>query len=485
MLSFRGKGQWEGPRFQAMPAPSRAGEAYDTASLLGAGRGEAPERASFGQLACHSRLLLLQGPNGPFFSRLRTVLEMGGSKVWKVNFNAGDDLFYRGDRVIRFADPMPMWEQCLRDLVLRLRIEAIVVFGSARRHHRIAERVAQRLGIPFWVFEEGYVRPDYITLERGGVNAESPIAPLNLDDMPAPTAEAKRRTFDNAFRKMAWYSFWYFAAGMALQGRYPEYRHHKPFRLQEVGLWMRAAYRKRSYRKLERPVVQRLLSEGHPPFFVVALQVHNDSQIRLYSPWRRVEDFIEWTIHSFAHHAPGDTTLVIKHHPMDRGHRDYSMSICTLAARYGVENRVAYVHDVHLPSLLQRCDGVVTINSTTGLQALYHRVPVMILGRCFYDKEGLTYQGSLDAFWKNPPPVDMNAYRRFRNYLIHVSQINSSFYADTQPGLVESAPNWFRRLPARLACFGGLVAMDSFSWPSIHLSEILTLVQSACAWLVG
>jgi capsular polysaccharide export protein len=62
---------------------------------------------------------------------------------------------------------MVTWSDWLRKLVIRTRVEAIVVFGSSRRHHRIAAGIAQELGLDFWA-EEGYLRPDFITLEPGG-----------------------------------------------------------------------------------------------------------------------------------------------------------------------------------------------------------------------------------------------------------------------------------------------------------------------------
>lgn len=438
---------------------------------------------SIQSLAQHSRVLLLQGPNGPFFAGLGRCLKNLGIQVWKVNFDGGDDFFYRGDEVIRFAEPMHLWPMLLRDLLIKLQIDAIVVFGSARRHHRIAARVAKTMGIAFWVFEEGYIRPNYITLEKNGVNADSPLTGVPLRDIPSVPAMARRRTFKHPFAKMAWYSFCYFAAGLLLAHRYPDYRHHKPFGLHEAALWIRAAYRKYKYRWQERGQVKALLSDAHPPFFLVALQVYNDSQIRIHSPWRRIEDFIEWTIHSFAHNAPRDTILVIKHHPMDRGHTNYAAVIDQCAQRFGAVGRVVYVHDAHLPSLLHRCDGLVTINSTTGLQAMYHRVPVITLGRCFYDKEGLTYQGSLDDFWNDPKPVDMAAYRRFRNYLIYTTQINSSFYADATLSEGGEGKRWHRRWRVRFACVVGLVLADSLF--DREFSSVLSVLHWASNWLVG
>ncbi|UDM53344.1 capsule biosynthesis protein [Cupriavidus sp. MP-37] len=424
-----------------------------------------PDQAGFGQLTRYRRVLLLQGPNGPFFARLRDYLHGAGLCVCKVNFNGGDDLFYREGDVVRFNRPMVEWEAFLRNLLATRGIDAIVVFGNHRRQHRIAARLAQSLDIGFWVFEEGYVRPDYITLEPGGVNADSPLTALTTAEVPKIERPVRARRFQHSFRLMACYSFLYFAGGMIGAGRYPYYRHHKPFGLIELAKWVRAGYRKHLYRWQERDLRKCLLASEHPHFFLVALQVYNDSQIRVHSPWRRIEDFIEWTVHSFAQHAPADSVLVVKHHPMDRGHTDYATAIEACAARFGVSQRVLYIHDAHLPSLLHRCMGLVTINSTTGLQALFHRVPVIALGRCFYAKPGLTYQGSLDEFWNDPGSVDTSAYTRFRSYLTRVSQINSSFYADEMllPVPANRGRRAHRFVPARLFCAAGLVIADAYS----------------------
>lgn len=444
-----------------------------------------PERAGFHQLAKYRHVLLLQGPNGPFFARLRDYLESAGRRVSKVNFNGGDDLFYRRGAIVRFTEPMPKWEVFLREMLVEQHIDAIVVFGSSRRHHRIAARLANDMGIDFWVFEEGYVRPDYITLEAGGVNAASPIVAWELGAMPSIQRPVQRRKFNRAFGKMAWYSFLYFSGGIGRRRRYPHYRHHKPFSLHELALWLRAAFRKHLYHRQEREITARLLTENHPPFFLVALQVHNDSQIRVHSPWRRIEDFIEWTVYSFAHYASSDCLLVIKHHPMDRGHTNYAKAVAECAVSSGVANRVVYIHDAHLPSLLQRCSGLVTVNSTTGLQALYHRVPVIALGRCFYAKPGLTYQGSLDTFWSNSQPVDTRTFTRFRNSLIYASQINSSFYADTTLVDVPEKRFHLHGLCARFLSVCGLLTVDVAGLDSLNISPVMRWASGLVLALIG
>jgi capsular polysaccharide export protein len=139
-------------------------------------------------------------------------------------------------------------------------------------------------------------------------------------------------------------------------------------------------------------------------------------------------------VESFARHASKDDWLVIKHHPMDRGHIHYGKPIAGLISETGLCGRLHYVHDMHVPTLFDHCKGVVTANSTAGLQALDHELPIKTLGRAFYDKPGLTFQGDLDSFWTTPWKPDRDLYLRFRAWTIATTQINSSFYADSTFG---------------------------------------------------
>ena len=49
------------------------------------------------------------------------------------------------------------------------------VFGDWRPLHREAVLLARVRGIRVWAYEEGYLRPDYITMEQGGVNGLSSL----------------------------------------------------------------------------------------------------------------------------------------------------------------------------------------------------------------------------------------------------------------------------------------------------------------------
>jgi capsule polysaccharide modification protein KpsS len=177
----------------------------------------------------------------------------------------------------------------------------------------------------------------------------------------------------------------------------------------------------------------------HRRWFLVPLQVHNDSQVLDHSRFASVASFIEEVVASFAEHAPPGSCLVIKHHPMDRAYTDYTRLLRDLRARHQLGKRLVYLHDQHLPSLLRQAAGVVTINSTVGLQALHHGTPVKTLADSVYQVPGLVYPGELSTFWTSPGEVDAALVERFRQHLATSTQLNASFYA-RMPALRVATP---------------------------------------------
>ena len=85
--------------------------------------------------------------------------------------------------------------------------------------------------------------------------------------------------------------------------------------------------------------------------------------------------------------------------------------------------------------MLRNAAGVVTINSTVGLSALFHDTPVKTLGESVYDVPGVVSTLSLPDFWENPGSVEQSLYNRFKRYLIQQTQVNAGFYAPKDEGL--------------------------------------------------
>ncbi|MCW7538919.1 capsular biosynthesis protein [Aquabacterium sp. A7-Y] len=409
-----------------------------------------PYPASLTALLTHRRTLLLQGPMGAFFARLADYLEEHGQKVYKVNFNGGDKLFYRRQRSIDYHGRHEQWGAWLRSLLVLKRIDCIVLFGQTRPIHVVARQVAEELKLPVFVFEEGYLRPDYVTLEAGGVNGYSavPKDPALYQSLPSSPVTQPKPT-GQTFLRMTLRAIAYYTAAALLRFRFPHHVYHRSLDPVGEGLrWVRGGVRKIVHGWGQRHLMEVLTApDRSKQWFLVPLQVHNDSQILHHSPYGSVEDVIADVLDSFAWHADPAHWLVLKHHPMDRAYTDYTDFIARTASRLGIEKRVLYVHDLHLPTLLKHARGVVTVNSTTGLQALFHQTPVATLGECFYSIDGLVRQPPLANFWRDPGTVDAALYQRFRHYLVRHTQLNASFYARS-PALDVAALQLVRRTSA-------------------------------------
>lgn len=384
--------------------------------------------ASLHSLLEHDNILLLQGKMGRYFCRFASFLMKFNKTVFKINFNFGDKFFYCHKLAFDYTDTPDNFQNYLTDFIQTHNIKAIVCFNDCRPYHMVAKTCAKHLAVDFFVFEEGYLRPDYITLQQGGINAYST---LNVQDICHLNfvKDTPKRTH-NRFYKMCIASCLYYVLCTIGQTKFPHYEHYRKLTAsQELMAWSKAGIQKLwHYRQDKR--LQSYLSTQKNRYFVVTLQVHNDTQISHHSDYDDVYDFIDEVMQSFALYAKPYIQLVFKHHPLDRGHRNYRQFIRQLSSQYGITGRVFYGTDMHLPTLIKASIGMITINSTTALQAVYHKRPVKLMGRALYNIDKLANQQSLHTFWTNPIAPDHDFYLKFREFLIEQTQLNGAFYGD-------------------------------------------------------
>mgnify|MGYP003384959547 CR=1 FL=1 len=373
-------------------------------------------------------VLFLQGPMGPFFRKLIGKLREKGAKAYKINFNGGDQWYSRGIDATAFSGRESEWAQFLRLFITEKKVGSICVYGDCRRYHRIAKTVADELGLGFYAFEEGYIRPNHLTFERNGVNGYSEIAIDGLPQWEDIEIEAEN-VMGGTLLNRARYCTVYYNIAYLMRFKFSHYRHHRSFSpAYEAGCWLRALARHYLYKVTQISVQDKLVQQHSGRYFLVPLQVYNDAQIQFHSPYEAMEDFIRQLMESFSEHAGEQDILVFKHHPMDRGHSHYGELIASVANDLGISERAEYCHDQHLPTLLNHAKGVITINSTTALSAFYHKASVRVMGDAFYDIEGLCSQQSLADFWQQPEPIDYELFLRLRNFLVHHGQVNGSYY---------------------------------------------------------
>ena len=94
-----------------------------------------------------------------------------------------------------------------------------------------------------------------------------------------------------------------------------------------------------------------------------------------------------------------------------------------------IENYSSQIAYRYLSNIYRILKGVVTINSTLGLKLLNNNIPVINLSSSFYNKAGLTYQGSLYNFLNDPGFVDQKIVSNYINYMISESQVNGCLYS--------------------------------------------------------
>jgi len=128
--------------------------------------------------------------------------------------------------------------------------------------------------------------------------------------------------------------------------------------------------RLREYRRCLRQYISPSLPDVtlEPPFVLVPLQVEDDSQIVHFSKFDSMQPFID----RVASMRP-NKRLVFKLHPRaGKGKSAYRWPEGCAVVSSG------------LAELLEKCDEVITINSTVGIEAMAHGKPVTALGRAFW-----------------------------------------------------------------------------------------------------
>ncbi|WP_068076514.1 capsule biosynthesis protein [Novosphingobium lentum] len=361
--------------------------------------------------------LFLQGPPGPFFPELARGLAERGAGIHRINLSGGDvydwpkgGLNYRG----RSAN----WPMFFDRFVRARQITDLVLFGDCRPMHQTALRMAQLRGVHIHVFEEGYIRPDWMTLERDGVNGHSPMrrepemllaAARWLPQVPALppiTADFRRRARD---------SYWHYHHVVTGKLNFPFYTSHRPGSIMLDGIGWSFKFLRRPRRR--RQTMETLAALAGRKFFLFPLQLTGDYQIRAHSPFGTMAVAIDYVLESFARFAPTDHVLLVKEHPLDSGFRNWRRFLVARARRLGIADRVLHIDGGDLDELCAETVGMVCVNSTSGTLALEAGKPVVVLGDAVYDIPGVTHQNGLDTFWKGAEHPSAELYDAFKRAL--------------------------------------------------------------------
>ncbi len=384
----------------------------------------APERRVF---------LFLQGPSSPIFGKIADQLKARGHRCLRINLNPGDQIFWRRKGACNYRGRGGNdWRDYVASFMDRHAVTDLILLGEERPYHLLAIKAAKDRDIAVSVIEMGYLRPDWLTLERDGMSSNShfPNDPQQIVDAAGtlPEPDWKRR-YTQSFTADAGYDLLYNLPNVFLGFLFPHYRRHALFHpLAEYAGWVLrlAGSRKRALEAST--LVERVLAGG-TLFFVFPLQLHTDFQLRSHSPYNDQREAIVEVITSFATHASRAAQLIVKIHPLDNGLIRWQAHVEDLASRLGIGGRVQFLDGGDLNALLEKTAGVVTINSTVGLHALQLGKPVKVLGTAVFDIAGLSDQTELDQFWTAPVSPQEPLRSAFFRLLAAAIQVRGNFYS--------------------------------------------------------
>lgn len=381
------------------------------------------------------RFLFLQGPHGPWFHALGRMLRAAGAEVWRVGFNRGDEAFWP-DRAsyIPFTGAAADWPAAFARISAEKRITDIVLYGDTRPIHAQAVAAARAQGIAVHVFEEGYLRPYWVSYERGGSNGHSRLMQMTLPQMQAALAQLDMDLPDaparwGDMRQHIFYGALYHGCVLALNRRYRNFHPHRGVPvMREFQLYLRRLLLM-PFHRLERAVESWRVRSGGYPYHLVLLQLEHDSSFRMHSPVSTMTEFTDLVLEGFARGAPSHHHLVFKAHPLEDGRVALRREIRRKAADLGVAGRVHFVRGGKLAGLLNHARTAVTVNSTAGQQVLWRGMPLKVFGAAVYAKPEFVSAQPLAEFFANPTRPDSRAYRDYRHYLLETSQIAGGFYS--------------------------------------------------------
>jgi len=381
------------------------------------------------------RFLFLQGPHGPFFNALGRMLRAAGAEVWRVGFNRGDEVFWRDRaRYIPYTGTPEDWPDTVAALIGAHGITDLVLYGDTRPVHATAVAHARARGLRVHVFEEGYMRPYWVTYERDGSNGNSRLMELSVPQMRAALEGCDIDQPDppahwGDMREHMFYGALYHFLVLAMNRRYRHFRAHRAlsvgqeFRLYVNKLWAMPLT------ALERRIAQFRIRNAGFPYHVVLLQLAHDTSFITHGPFARMEEFLELCIRGFAEGAPRHHHLVFKAHPLEDGRVPIPRLLRRLARVHGVAGRVHYLRGGKLARLLDHARSAVTVNSTAAQQVLWRGMPLRVFGRAVYAKPEFVSDQPLPEFFAHPTRPDIRAYRDFRHFLLETSQLPGGFYS--------------------------------------------------------
>ena len=146
------------------------------------------------------------------------------------------------------------------------------------------------------VFEEGYLRPYWVTYERGGSNGNSRLMGMSICDMKKALAQSDMEAplppaHWGDMRQHIFYGALYHWLVMFRNGRYRNFRPHRALPVtKEFQLYLRRLLLMPA-QAIERRIATARVRFGGFPYHLALLQLEHDSSFQMHSPFDTMTEF--------------------------------------------------------------------------------------------------------------------------------------------------------------------------------------------------
>lgn len=326
------------------------------------------------------------------------------------------------DKNINLDQISNFFELVFKDFYKKNNID-FVISGAATGFERCGMETAKSLGIKTLYVWEGYLRPNTISVDPKGMNAEGSLYNINLKKIENHNISEEFDYYFNSYkiattpRKISLRTIQKgkFNIFSQFRNRYQDRNDFERIRLDMIHLlFARLKYYQYKYK-------DKIDFQNKYIFF--PLQTHTDSNIVINSNHYPYKKFVYQIISEFLETKYlSNLKLVIKEHPFDVYRIHYNK---------GEYDRILWMHPALPTSLFlkdKNCLGTIVVNSTVGLESLIFGKPVLCFGKAVYSQHNLTINYDTHANFEDSirkllnSKVNNEFLRKYLGYLFDYHQ---------------------------------------------------------------
>lgn len=300
------------------------------------------------------------------------------------------------------------------------KIKISIMWNNSTLYERALYYFCKKNNIKFYVLEQGYFRPFTLAFDSKGVNADASISKekkfyknitIDRKRLIEYLTKPEYAVISNNLDKPYLYNIFRLIDKIKIFNK-------KFYDITENTIW---EYINRKIKKNKAETINKINIDKMEYIFI-PFQVELDSQIILNSSrikkMSELYEIVSKAVKKYNNKNKNKIKAIFKAHPMD-----YLLNIEEIKRLENEYNETIFLTSGDTKELIKQSKGVITINSTVGIEALCEYKPLITLGEAFYNIEGIAqYCKNYDNLYEDIEKIfnketDQNLIDKFLYYL--------------------------------------------------------------------